>query len=71
MSAKEVKFPKTESMTSRCLSYILDQEGVTTVIPGVKNVEELQQTLTYYTVSPQQKDYQFLLEYLKELDHSD
>lgn len=61
---KEIKFPKTEYMTARCLSYILDQKGVTTVIPGVKNTDELQQTLSYYTTSPQQKDYRFLLEYI-------
>ena len=64
---KEVKLPKTEYMAARCLSYILDQKGVTTVIPGVKNSDQLQQTLTYYTTSPQQKDYHFLLEYIKEM----
>ncbi|MHA2247221.1 MAG: aldo/keto reductase [Candidatus Hodarchaeales archaeon] len=60
---KETKIPKIEYMTIRCLSYILDQKGVTSVIPGVKNVNELQQTLTYCTSNPQQKDYQSLLEY--------
>jgi aryl-alcohol dehydrogenase-like predicted oxidoreductase len=64
---KEVKLPKTEYMTARCLSYILDQKGVTTVIPGVKNPDELQQTVSYYTTSPQQKDYHFLLEYIQEM----
>ncbi|MFX0182003.1 MAG: aldo/keto reductase [Candidatus Hodarchaeota archaeon] len=63
---KEVKLPKIESMTARCLSYILAQKGVTTVIPGVKNTEELHQTLTYYTTSPQQKDYRFLLEHIQD-----
>ncbi len=67
--AKEVKFPKTEYMTSRCLSYILDHEGVSTVIPGVKNTEELAQTLTYCTASPQQKDYHNLLEFIKNLNY--
>lgn len=66
---KEIKLPKTEYMTTRCLSYILDHKGVTTVIPGVKNSDELQQTLNYYTVSPQQKDYRFLFEYTKEMKH--
>lgn len=63
----EGKFPKTEHMPTRCLAYILDQRGVTTVIPGVKNSNELQQALDYYTVSPQQKEYHSLLEYIKEL----
>ena len=65
--AIEIKLPKTDYITSRCLSYILDHEGVTAVIPGVKNIEELEQTLTYCTVSPKQKDYQSLLEFIKNL----
>ncbi|MFW9994139.1 MAG: aldo/keto reductase [Candidatus Odinarchaeota archaeon] len=64
---KEIKLPKTEYMTARCLSFILDQKGVTSVIPGVKNTDELQQTLNYYATNPQQKDYHFLLEHIKEV----
>ena len=62
----EIKLPKSDYMTTRCLSYILDQKGVTTAIPGVKNSEELQQTLSYYKATPLQKDYHFLLEYIKK-----
>jgi aryl-alcohol dehydrogenase-like predicted oxidoreductase len=63
----EGKFPKTAHMPARCLAYILDQQGVTAVIPGVKNTQELQQALDYYSVRSQEKDYSTLLELIKEL----
>ncbi|MFW9855381.1 MAG: aldo/keto reductase [Candidatus Thorarchaeota archaeon] len=63
----EGKFPKTNHLPARCLAYILDHNGVTTVIPGFKNALELQQALDYYTMDPPDKEYDILVNFLKEL----
>ncbi|MFW9778903.1 MAG: aldo/keto reductase [Candidatus Heimdallarchaeota archaeon] len=62
----EMKFPKTDHMPARCLAYVLDHEGITTVIPGFKNAQELQEALDYYIVDPQDKEYDTLVNVLKE-----
>ncbi len=45
-----------------CLSYALAQMGVSAVVPGVKNMEELQATLAYLDTAPAQRDYSALIE---------
>ncbi len=41
----------------KCLSYTLSQTGVSTTIPGVKNVQELKENLTYLNASDEEKDF--------------
>ncbi|MFX1389438.1 MAG: aldo/keto reductase [Promethearchaeota archaeon] len=49
----------------KCLSYVLSHEGVSTTIPGVKNVQELQENLAYLHASEEEKDFKYLLEEFK------
>ncbi len=57
-----IKLPKIDSLPTRCLAYILDQGAITSVIPGAKNIAEVQQALDYHSAATQQKDYKPLLE---------
>lgn len=41
----------------QCLSYALSQPGVSSVIPGVKNLTELRAALHYTEASSQEKDF--------------
>lgn len=55
---KTVKFKIPQEMTTtRCLSYVLSQIGVSTVIPGVKNLQELKEITAYSNSTVEQKDY--------------
>ncbi len=45
----------------RCISYVLGQPGVTTALPGVKNIEELTATLAYVSADDAQRDYSDVL----------
>jgi predicted aldo/keto reductase-like oxidoreductase len=49
-----------------CISYILSQVGVSCIVPGVKNVEELDAALAYVDVKDEERDYSGLLEDFKE-----
>ncbi len=45
----------------RCISYVLDQPGVTAALPGVKNIKELTATLAHVTADDAQRDYSRML----------
>ena len=45
----------------QCLQYALDQPGVATVVPGMKNAEELRAALHLLDASPEEKDYSAVL----------
>lgn len=49
----------------QCISFALEQSDGIIVLPGFKNVEELNQSLTYFTSSKEEK------EYWKDLESSD
>ena len=49
----------------KCLSYTLSQTGVSTTIPGVKNVQELKENLTYLNASEEEKDFSNILNEFK------
>ena len=55
------KIPKTITPVM-CLHYILSQVGVKTVVPGVKNIEELDNALSYFDASDEEKDYSSVLQ---------
>lgn len=45
----------------KCISYTLSQVGVCTVIPGVKNVDELNDAIVYLNATDEEKDFSELL----------
>ena len=45
----------------KCLNYTLSQNAISTVIPGVKNVNELDELLMYLHASEEEKDYSTLI----------
>ena len=55
-----------EVTSQRCLHYILNLPGVSAVVPGVANLEELEDCLSYYSASEEEKDYSGLLKSFEE-----
>ncbi len=45
----------------QCLSYALSQPGVSTLVPGVKDLDELRATLAYLDSSDEEKDFSSVL----------
>jgi len=45
----------------KCLNYVLSQLGVSTTIPGVKNVRELMEIIAYVNASDEEKDYSTII----------
>lgn len=41
----------------QCFQYALDRPAVMTVLPGVRNMEDLKTALVYVTATPEEKDY--------------
>lgn len=41
----------------QCIQYALDKPGVLTVLPGLRSVEGVKQALSYFTASPEARDY--------------
>jgi len=60
---KTIKNPITPI---KCLHYVLSQPGLNVVLPGVKNVSELDQILAYLVATPEEKDYSEVLKSFKE-----
>lgn len=56
----------TEVTSGRCLNYVLNLPGVSTVVPGVANLGELEDCLSYYSASEEEKDYSGLLKSFEE-----
>lgn len=44
----------------QCIQYALDKPGVLTVLPGVRNREDLKRILGFATATPEEKDYSVL-----------
>jgi len=54
---ESLKVEKSATMTPvQCMSYVLSQPGVSTVVPGVKNAEELAEALAYFEATDEEKD---------------
>ncbi|MEA2071895.1 MAG: aldo/keto reductase [Asgard group archaeon] len=52
----------SENITSnQCIHYILNQVGVSTVVPGAANLDELKDCLSYNQATETEKDYSYLL----------
>lgn len=44
----------------QCIQYALDKPGVLTVLPGIRNVEDVKRLLRFFESSPEEKDYSVL-----------
>ena len=59
---ESLKVEKSASMTPvQCLSYVLSQPGVSTIVPGVKNLEEFEGALALLDASEEERDYSALI----------
>lgn len=54
LSTKKLKHSPT---AVQCISFLLKQPGVSTLVPGVQTIAELEDVLGYYSADDQQKDY--------------
>lgn len=62
LSAKTSLFKRPLSHT-QCIQYALDRPAVLTVLPGIRNVEDLQTVLRYVAATPAEKDYSVVGEF--------
>lgn len=56
LSAKESPFGHALT-TSQCIQYVLDKPGVLTVLPGIRNMADLEDALSYLDAAPEERDY--------------
>ncbi len=52
----------------QCLNYTLSPPGIATVVPGVKNVDELRATLAYLDAADEEKDFSSVLREFQEVE---
>ncbi len=45
---------------NQCIQYALDKPGVLTVLPGIRNVEDVKELLGFFAASPKERDYSVL-----------
>ncbi|MCM1307928.1 MAG: aldo/keto reductase [Butyrivibrio sp.] len=62
LDAKTSLFKRALTHT-QCFQYALDRPAVLTVLPGVRNMADLQTALRYVTASPKEKDYSIIGEF--------
>ena len=64
---KENTSPFHAALTrNQCIQYALDRPGVLAVVPGVRNMTDLDELLTYLDASEEEKDYSVLGSYTAE-----
>jgi len=56
----------SEVTPQRCLHYVLSLPGVSAAVPGVANLKELEDCLSYHSASEEEKDYSGLLRSIEE-----
>lgn len=44
----------------QCIQYALDKPGVLTVLPGIRNLEDMKEALGFFDAPPEEKDYSVL-----------
>ena len=64
-SISRKKMP-SEVTPQRCLHYVLSLPGVSAAVPGVANLKELEDCLSYHSVSEEEKDYSGLVKGFEE-----
>jgi uncharacterized protein len=60
------KQPEMKITATHCLAYVLDQVGVSTIVPGCKNLDELAQAQNFWKTSAQERDYTAILPAFKQ-----
>lgn len=63
---KEMSVFKKELNENQCLQYALDRPAVLSVLPGVRNMDDLQRILSFLTADPKEKDYSLIGESMSE-----
>jgi predicted aldo/keto reductase-like oxidoreductase len=58
--------PPMKITATHCLAYILDQVGVSTIVPGCKNLGELAQAQNFWNTSVEERDYTAILPAFKQ-----
>ena len=53
--------PTIKITAAHCLAYVLDQVGVSTIVPGCKNLAELAQVQNFWNTSVEERDYSSIL----------
>ena len=48
---------------NQCIKYVLDKPGVLTVLPGIRNKEDLKEILSYFSATDEEKDYSIIGEF--------
>jgi hypothetical protein len=67
LGAPEKKMEKpAEIKPIQCLSYVLSQIGVSTVVPGCKNLEQLAESLSYFDATDEEKDFSEIITYFHQ-----
>lgn len=67
MGGDALKISKSVSITPvQCLSYTLAQEGVSTIVPGCTNLEQLMATLAYLEAPDEEKDFSEIIAEFKQ-----
>lgn len=62
MAGSPMKFTKSTMITPvQCLAYVLDQKGVSTIVPGYANIAQLNAALAYFEATAEEKNYAALL----------
>jgi len=65
LDAKTSLFKRTLTHT-QCIQYVLDRPAVVTVLPGVRNMADLQMVLKYLMAAPEEKDYSVIGEFMPQ-----
>jgi len=50
----------------KCINYVLTQPGVSTTVPGVKNVKQLKEALHFFEASDEEKDFSSIITEFQE-----
>jgi len=67
MRGAATRFEKAVTLTPvQCLSYVLSQVGISTTVPGCKDLDELAEALAYWQASEEEKDFSAVLPAFKE-----
>jgi predicted aldo/keto reductase-like oxidoreductase len=67
LGAAEKKMEKPTAITPiQCLSYTLSQVGLSTTVPGCKDVEQLADALAYFNATDEEKDFSGIIQYFQQ-----
>jgi predicted aldo/keto reductase-like oxidoreductase len=72
LGADKANMEKPSDITAiQCLSYALTQVGVSNIVPGCKTVEHLDEALSYFNATDEEKDFSNVIEYFQQFVEGD